>query len=884
MNVAPIYPAAVSLLPRGSAPRSIAAWLRRVLGAPVLVALVAAVAGCGGGAGADVGAERAAGAAAVTAAGTRAVALAAIASTPEAAVAKPVWTACAAEGQTCTFSGARQVRYGAGASYVTRTLSGGTACSNAVFGDPAYGVVKNCAYADADGEPPFDASQWTACAEEGGTCLFGGTRTVRYGTVAQATTRVTGGPVDCANAVFGDPAYGQRKTCWSSNPPVDSGWTACATEGQRCVFTGTRTVRYGAGTAFASGIYTGGVDCSNGVFGDPLYGTVKGCSMATTDAGGPAIAKVTLPDITSSTLGHSLRLAAQALGADGAPIAGATFGWGVADATIATIDAAGQATPLRAGYTTLTASAGGKAATGALTVRGPVAIPARSHYVGTNLAGVVYYQSNFPFADLMKSGGGWSSRSDNGAWGAPFPSIAADGTPTALAPGQHAVAAVAWDSTHYPAGRYTLLWDGKGTLSFPMSQLKIVESGPHRIVVEPQNLDAQMWVGIDTTAAADPVRNVRFLMPDTESTYARQPFNLSYLQRTAPFSMLRFMDWAVTNGSPIREWADRSHPIDVTYGTAKGVPIEVMIDLANTLHADPWFCIPHLASDDYVARFARLVHDRLDPTLRPHIEYSNEVWNTGFGQTQWASAQSDALGLARPWGTPSLFYAKRAVEIFKVMRQVYGANDAGRLVRVIGGQAAWTQFAENALGYGDTAANADVLAIAPYFSAAEADDAAKVATTLKLSPSQIVDQWLVSIRGEMKSWMGANATLAGRYRLKLKAYESGPGDSTSYFPAAQQAPMTALFAAANSSPRMKDVYVEFYRQWKALGGDAMLQYNDIGGWSIYGFWSALQYLYQDPATAPKYQGLLSVIAEDPNAGASASTAAEAGGAIPAAAR
>ena len=835
-------------------------WLRRLAGATVLAVLAA---GCGGGSDADVQAGTPA-----AAGQTRMVALTAASS---ATVADAVWTACANEHETCTFPGTRKVRYGVEGAWATRTLTGSTACSNAVFGDPAYGTLKSCAWTDPDpgAGVAFDPSQWTACASEGGACTFGGTRTVRYGTVNDATTRVVTDRIDCSNAAFGDPSFGQAKSCWVANQPVDTGaWVACAAEGQRCTFTGTRTVRYGAGAVFATGSYTGGVDCGNAVFGDPVSGTVKACSYAADATAAAPVAALTLPALTTAVVGSPVQISVQTLDASGAVVAGTASAWSVADTSIATIDAAGRVTPLRAGYTTVTASAGAQAATGALSVLGTVPIPTRSHYVGTNLAGVVYYGNNFPFVDLMKSGGGWGSRT-NGTWGGAFPSAAADGTPTALAPGQQAMAAVLWDGTHYPAGRYTLLWDGEGSLSFPLSQVRIVESSPHRIVVEPQTLDVQMWIGIDSTDSSNPVRNVRFLMPGAEASYATQPFNPAYLQKIAPFSVLRFMDWGQTNGSGVREWADRSHLTDVTYGTGKGVPIETMIDLANTLHADPWFCVPHMASDDYMARFARLVHDRLDPTLHPHVEYSNEVWNTGFAQTQWASAQSDALGLARPWGTPSLFYAKRSVEMFKILQQVYGASDAGRLVRVIAGQAAWTQFSENALGYGDTAANADVLAIAPYFRAADADDTAKAATTLTLSPDRILDQMLVSIRGEVKSWMGANSALASRYRLKLKAYESGPGDTTFYFPDAQQGPMTALFAAANTSPRMKDVYTEYYGQWKALGGDAMLQYNDINLASKYGFWGALDYVYQDPATSPKYQGLLSAIATSPDLAAPA---------------
>ena len=53
-------------------------------------------------------------------------------------------TYCAAENGDCAFSGTRTVEYGAGTSFTQRSLSGGTPCDNAVFGDPDVGVVKAC--------------------------------------------------------------------------------------------------------------------------------------------------------------------------------------------------------------------------------------------------------------------------------------------------------------------------------------------------------------------------------------------------------------------------------------------------------------------------------------------------------------------------------------------------------------------------------------------------------------------------------------------------------------------------------------------------------------------------------------------------------------------
>ncbi|OGM97348.1 MAG: hypothetical protein A2735_03190 [Candidatus Yanofskybacteria bacterium RIFCSPHIGHO2_01_FULL_41_21] len=54
------------------------------------------------------------------------------------------WISCAGENQYCSFSGTRNVQYGANGVYVYRTFTNGVNCSNAVFGDPIFGVAKRC--------------------------------------------------------------------------------------------------------------------------------------------------------------------------------------------------------------------------------------------------------------------------------------------------------------------------------------------------------------------------------------------------------------------------------------------------------------------------------------------------------------------------------------------------------------------------------------------------------------------------------------------------------------------------------------------------------------------------------------------------------------------
>jgi hypothetical protein len=40
--------------------------------------------------------------------------------------------------------------------------------------------------------------------------------------------------------------------------------------------------------------------------------------------------------------------------------------------------------------------------------------------------------------------------------------------------------------------------------------------------------------------------------------------------------------------------------------------------------------MPHLADDDYHRQFASYVRDSLRPDVKVYVEWSNEVWHTGF--------------------------------------------------------------------------------------------------------------------------------------------------------------------------------------------------------------------------------------------------------------
>ncbi len=117
---------------------------------------------------------------------------------------------------------------------------------------------------------------WTRCAAETGTCAgsgtvaFGAQGQFRYATVANGTA--------CTNTVFGDPVPGVSKACYLHTAPA-TGWQSCAAETGTCAFAGTATVAFGAQGQFRYVTGTGGVSCGNAVFGDPVPGVSKACSL-----------------------------------------------------------------------------------------------------------------------------------------------------------------------------------------------------------------------------------------------------------------------------------------------------------------------------------------------------------------------------------------------------------------------------------------------------------------------------------------------------------------------------------------------------------------------------------------------------------------------------
>jgi hypothetical protein len=119
--------------------------------------------------------------------------------------------------------------------------------------------------------PPAGARE---CAKEGERCQFSGTGDVSYGAGDKWITKTATDGINCGVAAFGkDPAPNVLKTC-----KIVAVATKCADEGAPCIFTGTRTIRYGANGIWAEKVATGAIHCGVAGFGrDPVPNVLKQC-------------------------------------------------------------------------------------------------------------------------------------------------------------------------------------------------------------------------------------------------------------------------------------------------------------------------------------------------------------------------------------------------------------------------------------------------------------------------------------------------------------------------------------------------------------------------------------------------------------------------------
>ena len=454
-------------------------------------------------------------------------------------------------------------------------------------------------------------------------------------------------------------------------------------------------------------------------------------------------------------------------------------------------------------------------------------------------------------------------------------------------------------------------------------------------------------ITINDINSNSPPTDIKVWLPDPANpngaTLEGQYFHPTYLARLADahWAFLRFMKWTETMNSPQQDWSDRRLPTHVfqqgrlnprppvTGGVSNeytGVAYEHLVSLCNTSGINPWVTVPHLATADFITKMAQLfrygsdgvnpytndvanpVYPPLNTNLVIYVEYSNEIWNTLLGETFWAQAQANALGI-----TPQQFVARRFCDTWRIFQTVFGGTS--RLVRVAAvgtGQQTYTTGLLNEIAsYGPTLTppqTADVVAPTTYFgngiqdwTYSKAQQQAGTAdqwffttntfldgtTTKPVSIAasdpywtnanvyahldQTFTEWrrrLLSgsaqtgggpdangVGGGFDVWLRAAITNAFGVMKPLVTYEGGPSIYTN--PAydgsdVRDDGITTFFELLNRQPGMRDVYRIHLNMAKAKGLRTHGAFNEVESYGKYGQWGHLEYLDQPPTNSVKW--------------------------------
>ena len=438
-----------------------------------------------------------------------------------------------------------------------------------------------------------------------------------------------------------------------------------------------------------------------------------------------------------------------------------------------------------------------------------------------------------------------------------------------------------------PQGEYTVLYEGEGKLRYGASA-KVVSQSPGKDIIriapvkQPNELypTATATLFIDESNPRNYIRNIRIIMPggicrNQPTTYISDPrrcvnnsfqsfvqhhkqitFNPAFLDFMKDFKVIRFMNMSGVTRNNISSWNDRPTKTKATWGGKegiRGVPIEVMIELANILNVDPWFNIPHNADNTFIYRFAQTVKQQLKPNLRVYVEYTNEAWNNIFvPQAEHMKQTGYKLKLDKNRDIAgSKYYSQQSVNIFKVWERVFGGKD--RLIRVMGGMTTNSKLTETLLGFKNAYKHVDAVAVAPYFHFPQ-DKMGSIKSVNDVFKELYARDNRYSIQNTLK-FVEKQIQVTKGCGVDLIAYEGGQ-HLVHHKTHSMKEGATPFLYKANKDQRMAAAYYQLLAGWKKLGGKLFIPFSAPRPSTWHGSWGVKEHIAESPVQAPKYRALL----------------------------
>jgi len=519
--------------------------------------------------------------------------------------------------------------------------------------------------------------------------------------------------------------------------------------------------------------------------------------------------------------------------------------------------------------------------------------------LGTNLHGIADWSTQLPFLDAFKFSRQWITQCKrgepgcSGSWSTnEYEKLDLDeygwvkSLPAPEEPPEYTRVGTLMfrDVERYPGGQYLVTYEGEGTIEYQGDATKDeAASTPGRDVINVTPSKGGIYLLITAT---DPnkngnyLRNIRVVQAKYEQTYESEIFNPDFLERIKKFQALRFMDWMGTNDSEQGEWENRPKLATASYRSKSGgAPVEIMVKLANRLQVDPWFTLPHMATDEYITKFAEIVKDSLDPNLTIYLEYSNEVWNAQFEQFHWVKDNGQISGGKTPYQS----YGVRTAQMCDLWKGVF-AEQSGRVKCVMATHTANPGVAKQVLNCDQWKEapcykhGIDALAITSYFNgrlgfpqyeqAIESwiddpniDEFESALQQLKdgsvLDPSLNKKKHFGSTNEFPKEFQEYSA-IAKEKGLELVVYEGG-SHVVGIKQVQNNEKLTNFFIELHRQPGFYDRYMEMLNAWQDEEGTRTLfmNFSDIGKPSKWGSWGVLEYVDQE--SSPRYDALIDFI-------------------------
>ncbi|WP_432797441.1 hypothetical protein [Poriferisphaera sp. WC338] len=426
-------------------------------------------------------------------------------------------------------------------------------------------------------------------------------------------------------------------------------------------------------------------------------------------------------------------------------------------------------------------------------------MPERHPFLGINTASVTYWSDSWIFADLFKQ---TSYRQSSQGWDEHF---------------------AFWDSDGKypkpPAGKdYIVEYEGSGEVQvIQRSGIKILTKG-----------------------------DVRNLKVYADESHRGLTFHPTFTERLKPFSVIRYMDWQLTNNSKQQTWSDRTQP-DAEHQADGPIALEYIVQLSNETQSSPWVCTPHEADDNYVRKMAEMFRDNLDPNLKIYVEYSNEVWNGVFQQHHWINDK----GNANPaWPDHKLLrqWAYEAGRDFDIWSDVF-AGQEHRIIRVVAGQEGNPWVTKMVASFID--GRFDAISSTAYFPAHIQGGE---------SANAVMQEAISQIEGR-KERRVTHGDLAKEYTQTLGrpityvAYEAGQHVTLN-------GGSLDTLKEVNRSDAMYQATLENMQSFEAAGGSLYVGYQYVRRPSNSGAWGYLEYQDQPVAEAPKWRALVEYLKSD----------------------